>query len=100
VPIDGLGLAFVFQNNLSRMLDVLWAEPEDDVLMEQLNSAIGLASVLPFEVNLWNVQNSFYELMRRVYPDVRKRADMNEEGPKHWVKSFLSVGEKLRVRVA
>ena len=48
-----------------------------------------MARSLPFEVDLWKVQNVYYQLQQSEYP---KRHDEPE-----WVQPFLSLGDKLRM---
>ncbi|MCG3203626.1 MAG: hypothetical protein KCHDKBKB_00297 [Elusimicrobia bacterium] len=99
IPLDGVGLAYVVQNTLGHMVDALWAEPQDQALMNHFNTVMGLITDLPFEVSLWNVQNNYYEFFQRIYPNVKARAEVGDETAIEWKESFLSLGEKLRVKI-
>ena len=64
-----------------------------------LSSPFELARQLPFEVNLWSVQNNYYELVQRVYPEQKLKADAGDTSAQEWIKPFLELGEKLYVKV-
>jgi hypothetical protein len=99
IPFDSAGLGFSVQKNLQRMMESLWADPDDISLLLQLNDAVEMVRFLPFEVNLWSVQNNYYELVQRVYPEQKSRADAGDPQAKEWIRPFLSLGEKLYVKV-
>ena len=61
--------------------------------------ALTLAGELPFEVNLWKVQNIFYEQLQTTYPDFRQRASRGQKDAQDWVESFMALGEKLAIHV-
>jgi hypothetical protein len=51
-------------------------------------------------VNLWRVQNLFYEMRWTKYPGFRRRAQKGDGVAGEWVALFLALGEKLLVCVA
>jgi alpha-amylase/alpha-mannosidase (GH57 family) len=61
--LDAAGLGFELQQNLERMAERLRDSPGDAELAARLDSALGLARELPFEVSLWRVQNLYYEVL-------------------------------------
>lgn len=69
VPLDGVSLGYVLEQTLERMGERLRAEPMDHSLIGHLDAVIGLVSSLPFEVDLWKVQNIYYRLLQTIYPD-------------------------------
>ncbi len=97
--LDAPGLAYALQRNFARVIEQIWADPEDNELFSILVEMVNLVKSLPFDVDLWNVQNSFYEFSQRLYPKMKQEADSGDDSAIAWVKSFLSVGEKLRVKV-
>ena len=44
-------------------------------LLQRLQETIDLVLSLPFEVRLWEAQNTYYRMMRDVAGDVRERAE-------------------------
>jgi len=50
-------------------------------------------------VNLWKVQNTFYELLQSVYPEFKTKEDQGDEKARTWIRRFTALGEKLSVRL-
>jgi alpha-amylase/alpha-mannosidase (GH57 family) len=99
VELDTAGLAFGLQKTLERMIEQLWTSPTDLSRLLALRASADLIRSLPFELNLWNVQNTYYDLLQRIYPDVLDKADQEDEAAQTWVDHFLALGEALMIRV-
>src|SRR5690606_24692973 len=99
VPLDGAGLAYALAQGLETLMDRLRAEPLNPERLAQLDEAAELIEEVPFEVNLWRVQNHFYEMLENIYPSMLERVLAGEEEARRWVERFGSLGDKLRVRV-
>jgi hypothetical protein len=99
VTLDQAGLAYALEKTLSRMMDRLWENPRDVVVLSNLELAAGMVASLPFEVNLWNVQNNYYEIFQNVYPELKQKASQGDSVANAWITPFRSLGEKLRVSV-
>jgi hypothetical protein len=64
VCLDVPALEYALRNRLEQMADKLSASPADPTLLARFRAAVELARALPFPVNLWQVQNLFYEQVR------------------------------------
>jgi hypothetical protein len=64
-----------------------------------MEAAMGLLDVLPFQVNLWKIQNICYDLSQNVYPDVQQKAARNDKTAGQWMASFRTLSEKLSILV-
>jgi hypothetical protein len=53
---------------------------------------------LPFEVRLWEAQNTYYSMMRDFAGMVRERAEHGDADAQSWLEGFARLGEKLKVR--
>lgn len=98
VPLDGEGLAYVLEQSLKEMVAGLLNHPDDRTLIGHLDGVIGLVRSLPFEVNLWKIQNVYYQLLQAVYPKYREKARQDNEEARAWLELFNSLGDKLRIR--
>ncbi len=98
VPLDGPGLAYALQLTLERMGEQLRAEPADRSLIAQLDEVAGFVRSLPFEVDLWKVQNVYYHLLHTVYPEFRKKTEEGDEDARAWIDYFNALGDKLQMR--
>ncbi len=94
---DGLGLAV--EHTVERLAQGLRASPSDLERLEQLEAVVDLAGRLPFEVDFWKVQNTYYRLLRQILPGRRREAEGGFEDARRWVERFLALGEKLSVKV-
>jgi alpha-amylase/alpha-mannosidase (GH57 family) len=99
VELDTAGLGFALQKTLERIIEQLWTSPTDLSRLVALRASADLIRSLPFELNLWKVQNIYYDLLQRIYPDVLDKADQEDEAAQTWVEHFLTLGEALLIRV-
>jgi alpha-amylase/alpha-mannosidase (GH57 family) len=99
ISLDEETLEYALRRSLERMAERLAANPMELQPLEQLNTATDILGSLPFQVNLWKVQNVFYELLRNVYPEFKTREDRGDEKARTWIRSFTALGEKLSVQL-
>jgi hypothetical protein len=64
VSLDLPTLEYALRNRLEQMAERLSASPAEPMLLPRFRAAVELARSLPFPVNLWQVQNLFYEQLR------------------------------------
>ncbi|MBO8128758.1 MAG: DUF3536 domain-containing protein [Peptococcaceae bacterium] len=98
VSLDGKVLGHALQKTLERMGEQLRDRPTDPSLLEHLEAACDLARSLPFEVDLWKVQNIYYELLKTIYLDFKQKAGQGDKDARLWVDRFSALGDKLRIR--
>ncbi len=100
VALDAPTLEHTLRKSLERMAEQFLAQPCARPLLNKLEAAVSLARSLPFEMNLWKVQNICYDILQNVYPGFQAKAEQGDEGAKEWLRVFTALGEKLSVRVA
>lgn len=98
IPLDDTVLGYVLKQTLERVGRQWLAEPLDQTLLTHLDAVIGLARSLPFEADLWKVQNIYYELLQAVYPDLKEKSGQGDQDAGVWVNQFSALGDKLQVR--
>jgi hypothetical protein len=64
VCLDHPTLEYALRNRLEQMAEKLSVSPADPKILSRFRAAVELARSLPFPVNLWQVQNLFYEQLR------------------------------------
>ena len=99
VPLDNAGLEYALRQGLESLAAKCQREPQNANALAQLDAAIGLIEELPFEVNLWKVQNIYYEMLQTVYSQWGRGAKQGRHKAKLCMKHFQDLGEKLSVRV-
>ena len=98
INLDAEGLELVFRRTLDKKMAEFAARPEDLGLLKGMVAAILLTLSLPFTVNLWQVQNIYYQMMKTAYPAFQKIAQ-EDQTAKDWVAQFALLGEKLSILV-
>ena len=99
VVLDGPTLAFALQGTIDRLAEGLSADPAHIEEIRSLDAAIELSRALPFEIELWKVQNRYYRLAKKDLPGLQNRASQGDETAREWLQYFTSLGENLRMRV-
>ena len=99
IMLDTEGIGFAFQTTLELLATALRHEPDDLDLIKKLEEAARLAVTAPFEANLWNLQNAFYDLRRDHSGTVRARADAGDETAADWLSTFYALADTVGVAV-
>jgi hypothetical protein len=99
VPLDKTTLEYALRKSIEQMADRLLQNPSNVGLFQRLEIALAFLDALPFEVNLWKVQNTFYELFETVYADYNKNAERGDAQNRKWITRFRELGEKLSIRI-
>ena len=99
VRLDSATLEFAYRQNLLRLIERFVVDPAEACL-SVLGNAVSLLADLPFKVNLWKVQNGYYQVLQAVYPIMVERSARGDESARAWIESFRKLGHKLGVRVS
>jgi alpha-amylase/alpha-mannosidase (GH57 family) len=82
-----------------RMAARLLEHPTTISMLQELEAAITFIESLAIRINLWKVQNIYYEVFHSVFTKQMEAAEQGDETAARWVHDFLSLGEKLSIRV-
>ena len=99
VPLDTATLEFAYRHKLERLTERLIVNPTVD-LLQQLDSAASLIRALPFRVDLWKIQNSYYRLLESIYPNMQRQKEQGDRAAQAWLSAFKALGRKLAVKVS
>jgi alpha-amylase/alpha-mannosidase (GH57 family) len=100
VPLDREGLAFVTAQALDRLGRRMVESPEDVDLVRHAAGVAGFAVSLPFEVDLWRIQNHVHALREGPFIEQRERAASRDPGASAWVEAFVILAELLGISTA
>jgi alpha-amylase/alpha-mannosidase (GH57 family) len=89
---DVVDMEFTFRRTLERKMLKLETDPTDTEAMSNLNNLVELALSLPFDLNLWTTQNTYYRIAKEQFSSITH--DDTDEHAK-WTKAFKTLGEKL-----
>ncbi|MBM4297567.1 MAG: DUF3536 domain-containing protein, partial [Deltaproteobacteria bacterium] len=98
LTLDTATLEFAYRNHLERLAEKLSQAPTPATL-QQLNRALGLIPLLPFWVNLWKIQNTYYRLSKSYYPKLRARNEQNSANGAAALTRFEELGRRLGVKL-
>ncbi|MDP2931283.1 MAG: DUF3536 domain-containing protein, partial [Chloroflexota bacterium] len=98
IDLDAEGLGYLLQQTLKETMARLVSTPDDLALLKSLVNTVTLVRSLPFEVNLWQVQNLYYQMLRTIYPGFQKKS-RGSPADRDWVTQFISLGEQLSIEV-
>jgi alpha-amylase/alpha-mannosidase (GH57 family) len=96
VPLDVPGLSYALKKRLEIMADELAVNPREETLV-LFNAAMKLVRSLPFPVDLWKIQNVYYQLAETILPELQSRDD---EQSRRWCEEFIRLGEQLEIQVS
>ena len=91
-------MEFAYRYNLERLAQQLIADPTAAAL-DRLNVATEVLQLLPFEIDLWQIQNNFYRLLNEVYPKERRRAAIGHDSAQSWCELLEALGKKLSIKI-
>jgi hypothetical protein len=96
ISLDHSGLAHAMKTAVERLADAVRERPADVDTLLRLSGAVELIDQLPFEVDLWKVQNHCYRILvmtgdelARIVPDTRAG---------EWAAALGDLGLRLRFR--
>lgn len=94
ISLDVAGLSYTLTGRINSLMQAFAAMPEDIDTLERMNSIFTLIQSLPFQLNLWKVQNLYYGLSQTLYPAMAAR---NDRRSAEWVRLFSDLGQKLGI---
>jgi len=97
--LDTTTLEFAFRNNLERLAEKLGPTP-DLAALQQLNNAVSLLPHLPFSVNLWTIQNIYYQLSKSYYPKLRADSQAGEPNQAAALACFEDLAKQISVKIS
>jgi hypothetical protein len=95
ITLDEQGLSYALKKRLEIMADELAVNPREDTLVK-FNAAMKLVRSLPFPVDLWKIQNVYYQLLETIAPELQSRED---ERSRRWCEEYSKLGELLDMEV-
>ena len=66
ITLDGAGLGYTLRKTIERMMLAFHEDPDDVVLLAQIDAAVEMGTSLPFEVTFWKTQNLYWDMRETV----------------------------------
>jgi alpha-amylase/alpha-mannosidase (GH57 family) len=111
VELDKPLLGYIADRHMKRAMVALKEEVVEDAeqtaALENALQAARTISELPFELNLWQAQNFWYDVYRRRYgtlthsvkPPAEKDSDEDAQGQSAWEEKFKEIGRLMGISV-
>jgi alpha-amylase/alpha-mannosidase (GH57 family) len=96
VVVDTSGLGYSLRQRLEQMMRTLVDSPSDLGRLQDMQSAVQCARCLGFQLDLWRVQNLYWQLLQSAYPAA---CASEGEDAREWCECFLTLGEVLSIKV-
>jgi hypothetical protein len=90
ITLDTPTLAFTARRTLERMAEEFFDAPDRLETLVRLRSKVRVANALPFEVDLWKVQNLYFRLMKTL---------LGKPHSREWLDEMLALGDDLSIRI-
>lgn len=91
-------LGYTLKHTVETTAEKLHDQPTELSLLINLKRLVSLAHSLPFNVDMWKVQNIYYRLLNSIYPEYEQKAKQGDEKARAWVEHFSVLGDKLHIR--
>ena len=95
VEVFDLDLCYTIKKRLEAMMLQFAANPGDLSFLRNLEGTSAIVGTLSLELNLWRVQNTYYDMLQCVFPKFRAAAIQGDEISQDWIRHFLSLGDHL-----
>ena len=92
VQLDTATLSYIVDQRMKRAMVELQSYPASLEILERALDLAEAVSELPFELNLWQAQNIWYEIMRSPTEPLNTLSDVDRA---RWDKNFNELGERL-----
>jgi hypothetical protein len=99
VPLEVTSLEIAIRRRIEAAAERFLDDPAQISLLEGLERAVDIATSLPFPVELRKVQDICYGILKTLLPRMEKEAQEGVEETGRWVEHFVSLSEKLSIKV-
>lgn len=98
VEFDPETVSYSLIETVNGMVQHLAEKPQSLQLLRKLNKTLEVVLNLPFVIDLWNAQNTYYRMLQDTRPQFEEQARNGDGEAKDWLEQFRALGDKLAVR--
>jgi len=98
--VDTTTVSFISSQKVNRMMERLACFPEDLTLMKTIGETLTILTQLPLKLNLWEAQNFFFFIQKKIYATMQKRGTQGDHSAQEWLDHFNNLGHHLEVQIA
>jgi (1->4)-alpha-D-glucan 1-alpha-D-glucosylmutase len=99
IELDTAGFAYTLQQTIERLVSQVQEHPDDPEFITRMQTLVDMAQSMPFVVDFWKIQNLYYRMANTNYVEMQERADDGDEDARNWANQFITLGDKLGIRM-
>lgn len=100
VPLDSLDHEFMVRCRIEKVINELYQSPSDFNILRKIEKQLHIFPMLPFEINLWHVQNVYYDIAKTTYTEFLLNAKSGDPDTVSWIEMFKQIGHRLSFNMA
>jgi alpha-amylase/alpha-mannosidase (GH57 family) len=98
VEPDRNSLSLIARKAVTGQAKRLAEDPLDFPLWEKIEEIIRTLKPLNLDLGLWETQNIYFRIGRKMHADMQKKAEAGDAGARSWLEHFRRLGEELQVK--
>lgn len=88
-------ISFTVKNKMERLIQELAARPHEIERIQRLENFVEAVMPVPLGLNLWRVQDLYWEMLQKVAPQFQQQVQSGDEAAREWLNRFATLGERL-----
>ena len=92
-------LGYLAGKQIDRQLHKLARSPGNLALLMTINETLEILRRLPFNLDLWDAQNTYYEICHSRCPAARTADRQGDRSAAEWLEQFRRLGDHLRIGI-
>jgi hypothetical protein len=99
LQLDKATIQFEAGKKINRLMTQLGEIPENTELLETIEATVRILLSIVTELNLQTAQNVFFDISKKTYPEMSKKAQANDQASQKWVEHFTKLARYLGVKI-
>jgi alpha-amylase/alpha-mannosidase (GH57 family) len=100
VLLDSIDIEFIVRRKLEGLMEKLYTNSSDLVLLLEIQKVLELLKLLPIEINYWQTRNIYYKMAKTIYREFLLKTRAGNEDAVRWVDTFKYLGEMLGFNIS
>ena len=102
IKLDKKALSFAATKKLNTLMNLWLKSPEDLAVLERIRLSLDIfnADLLQLDLDLWQAQNIYFALYKKIYQQKEQQAKQGNQTANQWLKYFSEIGALIRVRLS
>ena len=99
INLDKTTIGFKASSWVNAAMERLDGNPDDRELITLVEGTLKRLTPLDLSLNLWNAQNSYFDISREFGAEMFEISDKGNEAAKEWTEAFRTLGFYLNVKI-